>query len=180
MTLFWWLGWSCRDFTESRMTMSLKDAEVHLWRYLWALGTGMTLLNASLFLISPHITPPVIRSRSVQTICFFPRTNLYKLLEGELSQLSFSRVRQSFGKHPLHHAPACNSGHNSKEKAVHSLMHVTISKLAEFASTPYTLCIKSILYKRCSSTSIDSLAVQYTKITLKRFMLNLTNPCCLC
>ena len=179
MTLFWWLEWSCRDFMKA------------WWQCLWKMlkciseciheHLGPAWHCWMLVIVSPHITHPVIMSRQVQAICFFLRTNLYKPREGELPELSFSRVLQPFGLCLLQHAPVCSSGHGFIEKPFRSWVHVTIFEHAERAPTPYSLsCIKSILYQRCFSTDIDSSTVQYTKITLHRFMLSPANPCCLC
>lgn len=161
------------------MTMSLKDTEVHLWMYSWTPGTSMMLLDPSLVIVSPHITHPVIRSKRVQAI--YPRTNLFKLYEGELPELSFSRVLQPFGLQLLPHAPVCSSGRGFMEKPFSSWVCVTIFEHAEPASTPHSLSsVKSILYKRCFSTAIDSSTVWYNKTTLHRYMLSPASPYCLC
>lgn len=157
MILFRRLKWSCRDFTESMIVVSLKDAEVHLWMYSWTLGTSTTLLDASLVIVSPHITHPVIRGRQIQAICFF--LELYNPYKGQLSELSFSRVLP-FGLLLLQHTPACSSGHGFMEKPFHSWVHITIFEHSKPASTQHSLsCIKSILHKRCFSTAVDSSTV---------------------
>lgn len=97
------------------------SASLNVFMSTW---TGMTLLNASLVLASPHITHPVIRSRQVQAICFFLELICTSWLKNNCLNFHFQEWTT------LQHAPACSSGHSPKEKAVHSLVHVTISELA--------------------------------------------------
>lgn len=125
-TLFWWLERCCRDFTESTMAMSQRDAEVHLWMHSQTLGTRKMLLDVSFAIVSPSITHPVIRNRQVWPICFFLDLICIYCLKEKCLRVIFKSPPTTWTILAPACLPACSSDHGCNQKSFSFGVYITI------------------------------------------------------